>query len=31
MAASVDFLKFNAYDMKALITRKLSEDTNYTD
>ena len=26
-----DFLRFNAYSMKELITRKLSEDTKFTD
>ena len=26
-----DFLKFNAYSMKELITRKMSEDSNFTD
>lgn len=26
-----DFLKFNAYGMKELITRKMSEDSNFTD
>lgn len=26
-----DFLKFNAYSMKELITRKMSEDSKFTD
>jgi hypothetical protein len=26
-----DFLRFNAYSIKDLITRKLSEDSNFTD
>lgn len=29
--ASNDFLRFSAYQIKDLITRKLSEDTNFTD
>lgn len=26
-----DFLRFNAYSMKELITRKMSEDSKFTD
>lgn len=29
--ASNDFLRFSAYSIKELITRKLSEDSNFTD
>ncbi len=28
---NTDFLKFNAYSMKELITRKMSEDSKFTD
>lgn len=28
---NIDFLRFSAYSFKDLITRKLSEDTRFTD
>ena len=28
---NIDFLRFSAYSMKELITRKLSEDSRFTD
>jgi len=28
---NIDFLRFSAYSFKELITRKLSEDTKFTD
>ena len=31
ITASNDFLRFSAYSIKDLITRKLSEDGNFTD
>lgn len=31
ITASKDFLRFSAYSMKDLITRKLTEDGNFTD
>lgn len=29
--SNIDFLRFSAYSMKELITRKLSEDSRFTD
>ena len=29
--SNIDFLRFSAYSMKELITRKLSEDSKFTD
>jgi hypothetical protein len=31
MADNTQYLRFSAYSMKELITRKLSEDTKFTD
>jgi hypothetical protein len=31
MASNTDFLRFSAYSIKDLITRKLAQDSNFTD